>query len=813
MMARREDVDGDPKSNGAASSPPHRPDDSTALPDFDRDFITEEDLEEFAKALEAPDFAGDDDDASSVFITALNDWKPVHQRVRARDEQKRSRRAGLGRDETREGVVYTLLKWPLLVLVFSWIVVLGVAYVSTRFYVWFYEQYIALRGRRQKLRRKMQAADNYDDWIRAAKALDDYLGNEEWKRRDHYAYYDSATVRRVRKDMKRARLRAETMERSSEKDPDTPRAVEDLRDLVEACAKSSFAGIENPRLYSETYYGTKNLVQDYVEELEASLSFLLRTKQLTPKEKRPLFKHIQTNLGRTALCLSGGACFAYYHFGVVKALLDARLLPEVISGTSGGAIVAALAGTRTDDELRKLLVPALAGRITACHDDLYTWMKRFYRTGARFDPIDWARRASWFTKGSLTFREAYELTGRILNVTCVPSDPHSPNILLNYLTSPDCVIWSATLASAAVPGVLSPVPLMMKRRDGTLTPYSFGHKWKDGSLRTDIPLKALHAQFNCKFSIISQVNPHIKAFFFHPRGSVGHPVTHRRGRGWRGGFLGSSVEQFLRLDLMKWLTILRHLELLPRFYGFDWTLLFLQHRSTGTINIAPKSVLSDFYYILSDPTPARLARMLHVGQQAMFPALKFTSNRLRIERLVDQGRRDTRSADGVLSHDDLQNLLRDSGALPSSSAAALKSFRPLVARRSSSALSLQPVPAYARKPPSPHLETAGTAGTSGGTSPTKTRSGTMLPNGGVGPPREPRRQGSIIAEISRQSRVFYDDTDHDEDISESASSEGDPRHRRNGTDGTPDDDDDDDDEDDDERLYDNARRMKGGGLN
>lgn len=48
-------------------------------------------------------------------------------------------------------------------------------------------------------------------------------------------------------------------------------------------------------------------------------------------------------------------------------------------------------------------------------------------------------------------REAYERTGRILNVTCVPSDPYSPTILINYLTAPDCVIWTSVIASAAVP--------------------------------------------------------------------------------------------------------------------------------------------------------------------------------------------------------------------------------------------------------------------------------------------------------------------------------------------------------------------------
>ena len=64
--------------------------------------------------------------------------------------------------------------------------------------------------------------------------------------------------------------------------------------------------------------------------------------------------------------------YRYYHFGVVKALLDADLLPRVVTGTSGGALVAALLCTRTNAELKQLLVPELAHKITACQDD--TWV-------------------------------------------------------------------------------------------------------------------------------------------------------------------------------------------------------------------------------------------------------------------------------------------------------------------------------------------------------------------------------------------------------------------------------------------------------
>ena len=83
-----------------------------------------------------------------------------------------------------------------------------------------------------------------------------------------------------------------------------------------------------------------------------------------------------------------------------------------------------------------------------------------------------------------------------MNVSVIPNDVHSPPKLVNYLTAPDTVIWSALLASAAVPGILKPVPLMQKLPGGKLEPYNFGNKWKDGSLRTDIPLSALNMYFN-----------------------------------------------------------------------------------------------------------------------------------------------------------------------------------------------------------------------------------------------------------------------------------------------------------------------------
>ncbi len=86
--------------------------------------------------------------------------------------------------------------------------------------------------------------------------------------------------------------------------------------------------------------------------------------------------------------------------------------------------------------------------------------------------------------------------------------------MLNYITAPDVVISTAVMASSAIPTILRPVTLLMKREDGSIVPYmGAGHKWRDGSIRNDIPEKELHQLFDVNYTIVSQTNPHILIFF------------------------------------------------------------------------------------------------------------------------------------------------------------------------------------------------------------------------------------------------------------------------------------------------------------
>ncbi|KAJ7180137.1 patatin-domain-containing protein [Mycena crocata] len=626
---------------------------------FAADYVNESHIRAFAEALDSDaDFLHDKHTDASVAaappspvapasrirkVSALSDFAPVNLRVKRRKRSGKDKAYQSHGKSPRHDWTFVLFRWPLLAFIFLFIAAEFGLYVLLRQLVNIKEWISAWRGKKGLLRKNLRAARTYEEWKQAALVLDEYLHFDEWKKEDEDSFYDWKLVRKVNRSLKTLREKNDA------------RAV---LGVLETCIRSNFAAVESPRLYSETFLGTKDLIESYFEEQEKALEFIRESPDLKIDEKKRFFKAANTNLGISALCLSGGASFGYYHCGVVKAFLDAGLLPRVVTGTSAGGLIAALCCTRTDAELKVLLVPELANRITACEESLGIWAKRLWRTGARFDPILWARKCTFFTRGSMTFKEAYLRTGRILNISVIPADRHSPTRLLNYLTAPDTLIWSALLASAAVPSILPPVVLMQKLRDGSAVPWNWGSRFKDGSLRVDVPIRALHTYFNVTNPVVSQVNPHVHLFFFAPRffcsfanesqfltclsrGSAGKPVAHRKGKGWRGNFILSAAEQWLKYELTKNFKLIRDLELLPQLLGQDWSSVFLQ-RFDSNVTIWPRTRFWDWIRILSDPDPAELQRMIRVGELVTFPKLRMIANRAKVEKQIYLGRQSIR---------------------------------------------------------------------------------------------------------------------------------------------------------------------------
>jgi len=75
-----------------------------------------------------------------------------------------------------------------------------------------------------------------------------------------------------------------------------------------------------------------------------------------------------------------------------------------------------------------------------------------------------------------TFQEAYDKTGWILNIAVTGYKEHENNRLLNYITAPNVLIWSACIASSCIPGIFDPVELLCKNEYGHIVPYNKGSK-------------------------------------------------------------------------------------------------------------------------------------------------------------------------------------------------------------------------------------------------------------------------------------------------------------------------------------------------
>ncbi len=58
--------------------------------------------------------------------------------------------------------------------------------------------------------------------------------------------------------------------------------------------------------------------------------------------------------------------------------------------------------------------------------------------------------------------------GRVLNVAVTAADTNEPSRVLNYLTAPDVVVWSAVSCSSAFPLLFKPSKLLARNRDGKL---------------------------------------------------------------------------------------------------------------------------------------------------------------------------------------------------------------------------------------------------------------------------------------------------------------------------------------------------------
>ncbi|KAK8541964.1 hypothetical protein V6N12_014577 [Hibiscus sabdariffa] len=357
--------------------------------------------------------------------------------------------------------------------------------------------------RRKFLRNMMTTALTYEEWAHAAKILD-----KETPKMNESNLYDEELVRNKLRELRQRR------EDGSLRDIIFCMRADLIRNLGNMC---------NPELHKGRLQVPK-LIKDYIDEVSTQLRMVCDSdsEELSLEEKLAFMHETRHAFGRTLCFLSGGASLGAFHIGVVKTLVEHKLLPRIIAGSSVGSIMCAIVGTRSWPELQSFFEDSW--RSLQVYDQLggiFAVVRRVMRQGAVHE-IRYMQRMLRHLTSNLTFQEAYDMTGRVLGITVCSPRKHEPPRCLNYLTSPHVVIWSAVSASCAFPGLFEAQELMAKDRSGELVPYhppfnvdpeegssTTARRWRDGSLEVDLPMMQLKELFNVNHFIVSQANPHI----------------------------------------------------------------------------------------------------------------------------------------------------------------------------------------------------------------------------------------------------------------------------------------------------------------
>ncbi len=462
---------------------------------------------------------------------------------------------------------------------------------------------------RKKLERAMEQASSYEEWKETALALDEKRGLDRWKLIDQSRRYDYVSIR-VRLDRLRA-LRARQDNRGV------------LFNLNEGI-HGNMGGMGRSDLYEKAHFGTKKLVGDYVDEIASALQHLASpaVNDISFEEKLDFFRRADHCFGRSAFMMCGSGSLLFFHIGVAKALLQQGLLPNVLSGSSGGSFVGSLLSTHLDDQLLEMLEPEnLVFRL----EQEAGYFSRLSKFKPQFMPDDERKEIATHFIPDLTFQEAFELTGRQLNVSIAPAETHQKSRLLNAITSPNVFIREAILASGAVPGVYAPVTLMARNHHGEKQAYLPSRKWVDGSVSDDMPTKRLARLYGVNHCIVSQTNPHVIPF-------VNRSMRKQNPLSLMREASVSTARAWVNAGAM---SIEKPLSLSPALTrATSIALSVINQDYIGDINMLPPNKFFNPFKLLAYLNEKEIRDLISTGERAAWPKMEMIRIQTRISRIL-----------------------------------------------------------------------------------------------------------------------------------------------------------------------------------
>lgn len=414
----------------------------------------------------------------------------------------------------------------------------------------------------------------------------------------------------------------------------------------------NFGGISNKSLYNRTYIGTKSLIEQYNREISNCLDSLDNDGNIDNQTKLDFYHDAKTTLGTSALCLHGGSLFGFCHIGVIKGMIECNLLPNVIVGSGVGSAVGAfvccfeitevekiLKDLKSDMEMEGLgLAGESDGKLKSDQSDKYLrWIDNL-KKGLTTEIVLFIGYV--FQKiGKLTFKEAYEKSGKIFNILVYPSSAKIPT-LLNYLSTPYITIESAICCSLGT-GVLDfnedgpfDAQLMIKYGD-EVKPYSdlecnFYPPYQVNRDSVDLknsPYNRITELFNVNHFVVSISRPYLASSF------IGSWKTIYKNR-----TVLKKLMNLLNLELKHRIRLLNKLGLLTttmRWLLVDEKYVLLDTNHVPILPVGNQWIIWDLINLFVQDHSV-LDYWVSCGERSVYGIFSLLETRFRMEFLLDQ---------------------------------------------------------------------------------------------------------------------------------------------------------------------------------
>ena len=447
-------------------------------------------------------------------------------------------------------------------------------------------------------------AENYQSFHQACAYHDEISGAEQWKLKDESSDYDFRLIRKRVERIKAARTRGD---------------ADALMSILHEGIHGNLGNIASPKLTHESKLGTKKLIEEFLEQVCDALTFIYHAeeREIDFASKLCFFEETYHAFGQSCLMLSGGAGLGFFHAGVVKALQEHDLIPNVVSGASAGSIIAALIGTRNQTELMQDL------SVESIYENFKGWSKFKGLKKEGFLDSSYLENTLIDLFDLTTFEEAYEKTGVQMTVTVSPADLHQTSRLLNAKTSPNAIITQAVRASVAIPYVFSPIYLKAKNKEGEVIPYIPNRQFADGSMMADLPFRRLARLYGVNHSIVSQTNPLATPFL-------------TGGKSESGSFSELTLRH--AADLAKKNSVY-FFDVLEKLTGSDYlkrgihkVRSIVDQQYVGDINILPDRKWADFKMLFANPTKQSLNQLIEGAERATWPQIDLIKRNTKISK-------------------------------------------------------------------------------------------------------------------------------------------------------------------------------------